>query len=469
MDLYDANTEYKNALKAGQREYRALTAKGLDPHPRILEKLLDNVSALPVQTIGIREIPIERIVGVKTEGRITAFSASFMPLLEPGTEFAAKWISLCADHLSDTGIRDPIECYEYLGDFYVQEGNKRLSVLRHFGAPSIMASIKRILPPQSDEPRIRAYYEFLDFYKNTELYLVQYKKPGDYAKLLAYLGKKPDEVWSEQDRRTFSTYFHYFQKAFDALDAQQDVEMQPEDALLLWLNINRFERIGELSAAELKKSLSDLWDDVRVGAPVQVTEVPEEAKKGLIESIISPNKSHIQVAFVHQRDVEISPWTKAHEQAREYLDHVLADRVTTRSYFNADTVEAALSQIEQAVLDGAEVVFTTTPSLLRPTLRMAVNHPKVRFFNCSADVPFSSVHGYYCRAFEGKFITGAIAGAMTKGDEIGYIASYPILGVPASINAFALGAQMTNPDARIILRWSCVAGDPLRDFLQQGV
>ena len=80
MDLYDANTEYKNALKAGQREYRTLTAKGLDPHPQILEKLIENVSALPVQTIGIREIPIERIVGVKTEGRITAFSASFMPL-----------------------------------------------------------------------------------------------------------------------------------------------------------------------------------------------------------------------------------------------------------------------------------------------------------------------------------------------------------------------------------------------------
>ena len=69
-------------------------------------------------------------------------------------------------------------------------------------------------------------------------------------------------------------------------------------------------------------------------------------------------------------------------------------------------------------------------------------------------MPFSSVRGYYCRAYEGKFITGAIAGAMTRTDEIGYIASYPILGVPASINAFALGAQMTNPEARIILRWS---------------
>ena len=50
------------------------------------------------------------------------------------TEFAAKWAGLCAAHLSDEGIRDPIKCYEYLGNFYVQEGNKRVSVLKSYEA-----------------------------------------------------------------------------------------------------------------------------------------------------------------------------------------------------------------------------------------------------------------------------------------------------------------------------------------------
>ena len=469
MDLLDASSEYKNALKAGQREFKALTAKGLDPYPAILDKLLENAAALPVQNIGIVEIPVERIRGVKSEGRITAFSASFMPLLEPNTEFAAKWISLCADHLSDTGIRDPIECFEYLGDFYVQEGNKRLSVLRHFGATRVMASVKRILPQQSNEPQIRAYYEFLDFYKLTGLYAIVYRRPGDYAKLLALLGKAPDAVWSDEDRHTFSTYYYYFCNAFQTLDAQKDTDILPEEAFLLWLNVHAFTDLGKLSADELKKTLSDLWDDVRAGEPVSVKAVPEEPRKSILGAIISPDIAHLDVAFVHQRDTEISPWTKAHEQGREYLEHALGDRVTCRSYFRADTPEEAEALIEQAIEEGAKVVFTTTPSLLRPTLKVAVRQPKVRFFNCSADVPFSSVRGYYCRAYEGKFITGAIAGAMTRTDEIGYIASYPILGVPASINAFALGAQMTNPEARIILRWSCLPGDPLQEFLSQGI
>jgi basic membrane lipoprotein Med (substrate-binding protein (PBP1-ABC) superfamily) len=115
------------------------------------------------------------------------------------------------------------------------------------------------------------------------------------------------------------------------------------------------------------------------------------------------------------------------------------------------------------------VVFTTTPQLSRSTLRLAVKYPKVRFFNCSLDSPYSSIRTYYGRIYEAKFITGAIAGAMANNDRIGYIGSNPIFGVPASINAFALGAQITNPRAKIMLRWSCQAGTPQADFFRDGI
>ena len=98
-----------------------------------------------------------------------------------------------------------------------------------------------------------------------------------------------------------------------------------------------------------------------------------------------------------------------------------------------------------------------------------MKHPKVRFLNCAVNVPYSSIRSYYCRMYEGKFITGAIAGAIAANDEIGYIAAYPIYGEPASINAFALGAQLTNPRARVHLRWSCQEGTHVADFIKMGV
>ena len=149
--------EYNRALKQGQREVAELSAQGKPTNPAVLDDILPDGSANAVQDLGVLEIPAQRILGTKSAGRIAAFSPSFFPLLDAKSEFASKWMNLCAAHLGDVGIRDAIQCYEYLGNFYVQEGNKRVSVLRYFGSPRIPASVRRIVPPRSDDPRIVAY------------------------------------------------------------------------------------------------------------------------------------------------------------------------------------------------------------------------------------------------------------------------------------------------------------------------
>ena len=471
MYTHGAKEEYIKALRLGQKEYRELTASGQNPYPAVLDNILPDNNFYSVKDIPAFEIPVERIVGIKSVGRTSAFTAGFLPLLDRDSEFAVKWTNLCENHLSDVGIRDPILCYEYLGDFYVQEGNKRVSVLKYFGAVRIPGTVKRVMP-RVEGPRIKAYYEFLEFFKDAGLYDIQFRKPGDYAKLLAFLGKEPGEQWSEQERNTFSAYYHYFREAFYSLDSRKK-EVRPEEALLLWLQVYSFRQLGELPAKELKKTLAGLWEDVVAGAgeePVKLQTVPaEEGSKGLLSKLIPTGKEHLNVAFIHQRGVEDSPWTRGHEQGREYLEQAMVGKVTARSYFHADSPEQIEAALDSAVEDGAQLVFTTTPPMLRQTLKAAVKYPRVRFLNCSADIPLSSVRGYYCRIFEGKFITGAIAGAMADNNRVGFVGSYPILGVPAAINAFALGAQMTNPRVRIELEWSCLPGNATQTLLQKGI
>ncbi len=469
MNLTSATEEYIHALHHGQKEYRELLMAGKAPHPAVLDEILPENGTESVVDVGLLEIPAERIVGVKSAGRITAFSASFQPLLDSKSEFAMKWVSLCAAHLGETGITDPILCYEYLGNFYVQEGNKRVSVLRHFGSPRIPGNVKRILPAQSKEPRILAYYEFLEFYKSARLYCVQFRRPGDYAKLLKHLGKQPGENWTEMERRTFNAYFHYFQDAIQALNTKY-ADILPEEALLLWLDLYPFQDLGRLSTGELKKSVAALWEDM---VAVQEDSVKVETKaadaKGSLFNRILSGLDQLQVAFVHQMESGTSAWVMGHEAGRKYLEEVFGDKIAVRSYFGASTPELAEALIEQAVGEGAQVVFTTAPPLSRATLKAAVKYPKVRFLNCSVDQPYPSIRTYYGRMYEAKFITGAIAGAMAGDDRIGFIASYPIFGVPASINAFALGALLTNPRAQIELRWSCLPGAPQADFLADGI
>lgn len=471
MTRQEAAEEYGRALRQGQREMRDIAARHGQAHPVVLDQILEGKKSEGTQLLPVMDIPMDRIRGTVSAGRITAFTPSFRPLLEPNSEFGAKWINLCAAHLSSEGIREPIVCMEYLGDFYIQEGNKRVSVLRHFGAPRISAQVTRILPQRSQEPRILAYYEFLEFYRVSGIYDIQFRQPGQYDKLLAALGKDTQESWDDREQRQFRAYFQYFREAYTAHGGDY-LATTPEEALLLWLKVHPFRDLGRMSAGELNKSLGALWDDVlAMGAqePIRLETEPAD-NRGIISRLMNTSLDHVQVAFVHPLDSRTSIWVKGHEEGRLYLARVLGSKVTTRSYFQADTLEAAEKLLDQAVADGAQVVFTTATQLSRATLKAAVKYPKVRFLNCSVATPYSSIRTYYSRIYEGKFITGAIAGAMAQNDRIGYVGSEPIFGVPASINAFALGAQMTNPRAKIELLWSCQQGvSPVQQLVGSGI
>ena len=463
----EAREEYQLAFKSGLREYKELGC-----HPAVLDALLPEGMSDRYVDVGLTEIPADRIIGTKSAGRITAFSPSFYPLLEPGTEFAAKWVELCAAHLGTEGIRDPILCYEYLGNFYVQEGNKRVSVLRHFGAPRIPGIVRRVMPETSDEPEVMAYMEFLEFFKDSHLYEPRYTTPGSYEKLMRALGREPGVPWDQWEKRTFCAYLQYFRDAYATAGKKADIRW--EDALLLWLDVYSFRDIGRLSATELNHTVEKLWQDLDAIAeeqPIAVSMEPAEkatSMVGLLKSLIQPAPEVLQVAFVHTMDTETSAWVKGHDVGREHLEKALGEQVRCRSYFHAGTPQEADRLLALAVEEGADLVFTTAPQLARATTRAAIAYPKVRFFNCSVDVPYSSIRAYYSRMYEAKFITGAIAGAMADEDSIGYLGNYPIYGVPASINAFALGAQMTNPRAKVQLRWSCLPGSPLSDFISMG-
>ena len=311
MDLQTAREEYLYALSRGKKEYHELLSSGREPHPAVLDDILGDQPQNTIQELGVVDIPAARIVGTKSAGRITAFTASFLPLLGVESEFAQKWYTLCRDHMGDVGIREPILCYEYLGNFYVQEGNKRVSVLRHFDAARIPGTVRRVMPTDINDPRTKAYYEFLDFYKATKLYTVQFRRPGDYARLLAHLGRDSEDIWTEQERRTFNSYFQYFHEAFDAVRDQNE-DILTEEALLLWLKVHPFKDLGRMSAAQLEESLDDLWADVVAStkkSQVKTDTAPApESKPNIISRIISSVPDHVNVAFVHQLDAKTSSW-----------------------------------------------------------------------------------------------------------------------------------------------------------------
>ena len=211
MPNSEAVQYYQAALKQGQKEYRSCVHRGRYPYIQSLQQICQ--SRLSQVSLGALEIPIYLVVGSTQDARCNSFSPSFLPLLGLETEFALKWTTLCSAQLTE-GIHDPIKCYEYLGRFYVEEGNKRVSVLKSLGSATIRAEVIRLMPEASDDITVKIYMEFLDFFRCSKCWGIHFSELGGYAGLQAALGFARDQEWPEDFQKKFKRHYFTFRDCF---------------------------------------------------------------------------------------------------------------------------------------------------------------------------------------------------------------------------------------------------------------
>ena len=454
--------DYKSALRAGQRAYRARISRGQSPYLAVLDDVLKGVDIVAQEPLGLVEIPSDSLVGTKTSGRHTAFSYDFMPLLEPDTEFAAKWSNLCDAHLEE-GIHTPIIAFEYMNRFYVQEGNKRVSVLKYYGAVKIPGTVTRLIPARTEDLENKIYYEFLDFYKLSKVNYVHFSKLGGYSKLQTLVCKASGEAWSEDDRLNFAAFYTMFHQQFEALGGRS-LGLTTGDALLVYLSVYRYSDTYDATPAQVRQNLEKLWNEVKVLTEPHGVELSLEPPKSPAEpllsklNIFSPSKqpSELRVVFLHEYNAKISAWVRAHDEGRDALAKVFPDKVYISCYEDVNPEVDAEQILEEVAHNNADVVFATSVRMYNACLKVAAQHPKTRILNCSLNAPHPLVRTYYPRTYEVTYLLGMLAGIVSHSDKVGYVAANPVYGVPAAINAFAQGVRAVRPDSRVVLRWACL-------------
>ena len=462
---------YREALKQGQREKRRLVSQGYYPYLPVLEEIVSKERLNSGTRLGIMNIPSEFVVGTKTVGRTNSFAANFMPLLDETTEFALKWNSLCQAHLSE-GIREPVKVYEYMNRYYVQEGNKRVSVLKFFEAVSIPAQVIRIMPPRGESKEVKLYYEFLDFYNCTKINFIELTKEGSYLKLQKIAGKEVDEKWTEEESSVFRANYYYFKQIYEAMGGKR-IHCTVGDSFLSYLNIFGYESFRGKSASEIKSDIGRIWEELELQQEEQAIDlklVPDEGHKmTFLEKMFTDDQRVIKVAFVHDKTPEESGWTYGHELGRHHVEKIFDGKIITKAYYSA--MDAPEEIIEKAVKEDNEIIFTTSPQLLNVSLAVAVKYPNKTILNCSLNKSHRYISTYYARMYEAKFIIGAMAGILTENNKVGYLCDYPIYGQIAGINAFACGVEMVNPKAQVYLEWSCIDGvsNALNRLKNQGI
>lgn len=189
----------------------------------------------------------------------------------------------------------------------------------------------------------------------------------------------------------------------------------------------------------------------------------------------SPDFQTINAGFVYAGPADDGGRIFMRERGRQELaEHPLVDATAYRE-IASENKDRVTNAVDQLVAGGANLVFMTGHDSAAATTESAARHADVRFVHCGDFDPSSNVDVVCGRIYQARYLTGMIAGGMTKANLIGYVAARPTPETVVDINAFALGVQSVNPEAKVMVNWTnawyapAVAQRRARELIGRGV
>ncbi|MCY3726745.1 MAG: BMP family ABC transporter substrate-binding protein [Rhodobacteraceae bacterium] len=182
-----------------------------------------------------------------------------------------------------------------------------------------------------------------------------------------------------------------------------------------------------------------------------------------------------KVGFIYVGPVGDFGWTYEHDQGRLAVEEAFGDKVETSYVENVPEGADAERVLTQMALAGNDLIFTTSFGYMDPTINVAAKFPDVKFEHATGYKRADNVSIYSARFYEGRAVIGHIAGKMTKTNQIGYIASFPIPEVIRGINSAYIHAKKVNPDVEFKIVWVFTWFDPAKEadaaqtLIEQGV
>jgi basic membrane protein A len=183
----------------------------------------------------------------------------------------------------------------------------------------------------------------------------------------------------------------------------------------------------------------------------------------------------LKVGFIYVGPVNDGGWSQHHHESAVKMKEHFGDAVELIEQESVPEGADAERVMAQMARSGVKLIFTTSFGYMDPTINVAAKFPDVKFEHATGYKTADNVSVYSARFYEGRAITGYLAGAMTKTNKIGYIASFPIPEVIRGINSTYLHAKKANPNVELKVIWLFTWYDPAKEadatkaMLDQGV
>ena len=171
----------------------------------------------------------------------------------------------------------------------------------------------------------------------------------------------------------------------------------------------------------------------------------------------------VKIGFIYVGPVNDGGWSQHHHEAAMKAKAHFGDKVEIVEQDSVPEGADAERVMTQMAMGGAQLIFTTSFGFMDPTLNVAGKFPQVKFEHATGYKTAPNMTAYNARFYEGRAVTGTIAGGMTKTNKIGYIASFPIPEVIQGINSTYIHAKKVNPDVEIKVVWAFTWFDPAKE------
>ncbi|HEY1934372.1 MAG TPA: BMP family ABC transporter substrate-binding protein [Acetobacteraceae bacterium] len=159
----------------------------------------------------------------------------------------------------------------------------------------------------------------------------------------------------------------------------------------------------------------------------------------------------VKIGFVYFGPVGDFGWTYQHDVGRKQAQAAFGSKIVTSFVDNVPEAAECEAVFQDLAATGHKLIFGTSFGYMNYMLRVAARYPDIKFENCTGYKRVPNLATYDIRFYQGRYVQGVIAGAVSKTGIAGYVGSMLVPQVVRGMDAFTLGMRSVNPKARVKL------------------
>ena len=181
-------------------------------------------------------------------------------------------------------------------------------------------------------------------------------------------------------------------------------------------------------------------------------------------------KEDLKIGVIHITDpAEGTGYTYTHDLGIQGMQKNLGlsdDQIVRKNNVSDTDPTAIEAAMRDCISDGCNVIFATSYGFMDTCEMLAQEYPNVIFSHGTGyKSNGKNFNNYFGRIYQARYLAGIAAGMKTKSNKIGYVAAMDKTNpeVTGGLDAFAMGIESVNPDAKIYVKvtnsWFDPAGE----------